>query len=54
MFICFIFFILEKDELDIASNCLMKYFFAEGMACKHSIFAASNDVDPKSLVSKFE
>lgn len=41
----------EEDVLANYSRVLIKYFLAEGVACKHALFIASADEDAIDVVS---
>lgn len=43
--------LVEEDVLANYSRILIKYFLAEGVACKHDLFVASADEDPEVIVS---
>ncbi|XP_041972844.1 elongator complex protein 4 [Aricia agestis] len=45
-------FTIEEDVLGSYSRVLSKYFLAEGVVCKHDLFIASADEDPKMIVQE--
>ncbi|XP_030767581.1 elongator complex protein 4 [Sitophilus oryzae] len=44
--------LIEEDFRGLYSKVLLKYFLAEGLTAKHSIFIASQDVNPANIVSE--
>ncbi|XP_075972796.1 elongator complex protein 4 [Anticarsia gemmatalis] len=45
-------FAVEEDVLANYSRILIKYFLAEGVACKHDLFVASADENPEDIVKE--
>ncbi|CAG9563593.1 unnamed protein product [Danaus chrysippus] len=45
-------FAVEEDVLGSYSRVLSKYFLAEGVVCKHSLFVASADENPKLIIQE--
>ncbi|XP_032511652.2 elongator complex protein 4 [Danaus plexippus] len=45
-------FAVEEDVLGSYSRVLSKYFLAEGVVCKHGLFVASADENPKLIIQE--
>lgn len=45
-------FVVEEDVLANYSRILIKYFLAEGIACKHDLLVASADENPEDIVKE--
>lgn len=41
----------EEDVLGNYSRVMIKYFLAEGVACKHALLVASGEENPRNIVS---
>nr|CAD7456994.1 unnamed protein product [Timema tahoe] len=44
--------LIEEDTFGIYAKLLLKYFLSEGVMCRHSLLVASQDSDPKKMVSE--